>query len=170
MRVSALGVEYKYWHRVTLAFLVYKKATYHPNLCIQGESYILREWATCVERVRKLHRKMGNQTPCEKLYLGLKKVKPYLAMVSLQFGYAGMYIITMVSLKHGMSHYILAVYRHVVATIVIAPFALVLERSISPTSLHDRLTFATLLNSNRYLFPLFFWQETKAKVDAPNFP
>jgi hypothetical protein len=72
-------------------------------------------------------------------------------MVSLQFGYAGMYIITMVSLKHGMSHYILAVYRHVVATIVIAPFALVPERSISPTSLHDRLTFATLLNSNRYL-------------------
>jgi hypothetical protein len=91
-------------------------------------------------------------------------------MVSLQFGYAGMYIITMVSLKHGMSHYILAVYRHVVATIVIAPFALVLERSLSPTSLHDRLTFAILLNSNRYLFPLLFWQENKAKVDAPNFP
>ncbi|KAJ7006651.1 WAT1-related protein [Populus alba x Populus x berolinensis] len=53
-------------------------------------------------------------------------------MVSLQFGYAGMYIITMVSLKHGMSHYILAMYRHVVATIVIAPFAFVLERKIRP--------------------------------------
>jgi hypothetical protein len=77
---------------------------------------------------------MGDQTPCEKLCLGLKKVKHYLAMVSLQFGYAGMYIITMVSLKHGMSHYILAVYRHVVATLVIAPFAFVLERSLSPTS------------------------------------
>ncbi|KAJ7005440.1 hypothetical protein NC653_004912 [Populus alba x Populus x berolinensis] len=63
---------------------------------------------------------MGNQTPCDQMYLGLNKVKPYLAMVSLQFGYAGMYIITMVSLKHGMSHYILAMYRHVVATIVIA--------------------------------------------------
>ncbi|KAJ6954364.1 WAT1-related protein [Populus alba x Populus x berolinensis] len=75
---------------------------------------------------------MGNQTPCEKMYLGLNKVKPYLAMVSLQFGYAGMYIITMVSLKHGMSHYILAMYRHVVATIVIAPFAFVLERKIRP--------------------------------------
>jgi len=168
VRVGALSVEYKYWHRVTLAFLVYKKATYHPNLCIEGESYWGSELR--VERVRKLRRKMGNQTPCEKLYLGLKKVKPYLAMVSLQFGYAGMYIITMVSLKHGMSHYILAVYRHVVATIVIAPFALVLERSLSPTSLHDRLTFAILLNSNRYLFPLLFWQENKAKVDAPNFP
>ncbi|XP_056164492.1 WAT1-related protein At4g08300-like [Syzygium oleosum] len=63
---------------------------------------------------------------------GMKKVKPYLAMVSLQFGYAGMYIITLVSLNHGMSHYILAVYRHVVATLLIAPFAFVLERKIRP--------------------------------------
>lgn len=65
----------------------------------------------------------------------LRNVKPYLAMVSLQFGYAGMYIITMVSLKHGMSHFVLAVYRHAVATLVIAPFALVLERS-PPLLLH----------------------------------
>ncbi|KAK8552270.1 hypothetical protein V6N13_120682 [Hibiscus sabdariffa] len=62
----------------------------------------------------------------------LNKAKPYLAMVSLQFGFAGMYVITMVSLQHGMNHYILAVYRHLVATIVIAPFALVLERKIRP--------------------------------------
>ncbi|OMO62673.1 Drug/metabolite transporter [Corchorus capsularis] len=62
----------------------------------------------------------------------LNKVKPYLAMISLQFGYAGMYIISMVSLKHGMSNFILATYRHVVATIVIAPFAFVLERKIRP--------------------------------------
>ncbi|GKU87654.1 hypothetical protein SLEP1_g2017 [Rubroshorea leprosula] len=62
----------------------------------------------------------------------LNRVKPYLAMVSLQFGYAGMYVITMVSFNHGMNHYILAVYRHLVATLVIAPFALVLERKIRP--------------------------------------
>ncbi|KAL4274044.1 hypothetical protein GQ457_13G021470 [Hibiscus cannabinus] len=62
----------------------------------------------------------------------LNKLKPYLAMVSLQFGYAGMYIVSMVCLKHGMSNFILATYRHVVATIVIAPFAFVLERKIRP--------------------------------------
>ncbi|GMI78404.1 Usually multiple acids move in and out Transporters 17 [Hibiscus trionum] len=62
----------------------------------------------------------------------LIKIKPYLAMVSLQFGYAGMYIVSMVCLKHGMSNFILATYRHVVATIVIAPFAFVLERKIRP--------------------------------------
>jgi drug/metabolite transporter (DMT)-like permease len=69
---------------------------------------------------------------CEKMSKGLKNIKPYLAMVSLQFGYAGMYIITMVSFKHGMSHWVLSVYRHVVATIFMAPFALVLERKIRP--------------------------------------
>lgn len=67
----------------------------------------------------------------EKMWGGLmNRVKPYLAMISMQFGYAGMYIITMVSLKHGMNHYILAVYRHAIATVVIAPFALFHERYI----------------------------------------
>ncbi|XP_010091381.2 WAT1-related protein At4g08300 [Morus notabilis] len=60
------------------------------------------------------------------------KMKPYLAMVSLQFGYAGMYIISMVSFKHGMSHFVLSVYRHVVAFLIMAPFAIVLERKIRP--------------------------------------
>lgn len=72
---------------------------------------------------------MGDQSPSvSKPSAFLKKIKPYLAMVSLQFGYAGMYIISMVSFKHGMSHFVLSVYRHVVALCVIAPFALVLER------------------------------------------
>lgn len=62
----------------------------------------------------------------------MNKVKPYLAMVSLQFGFAGMYVITMVALNQHMNHYILAVYRHLVATLVIAPFAFVLERKIRP--------------------------------------
>ncbi|XP_020968906.1 WAT1-related protein At1g44800 isoform X2 [Arachis ipaensis] len=62
----------------------------------------------------------------------LKKLKPYLAMVSLQFGYSGMYVITMVSFKHGMSHWVLSVYRHVIATLIMLPFAFVLERKIRP--------------------------------------
>ncbi|KAM6543401.1 hypothetical protein CsatB_007848 [Cannabis sativa] len=67
-----------------------------------------------------------------KITEALRKMKPYLAMVSLQFGYAGMYIISMVSFKHGMSHFVLSVYRHVVAFVLIAPFAFVLERKIRP--------------------------------------
>ncbi|KAF2289226.1 hypothetical protein GH714_030458 [Hevea brasiliensis] len=53
-------------------------------------------------------------------------------MISLQFGYAGMNIITKVSLNRGMSHYVLVVYRHAFATAAIAPFAIVLERKVRP--------------------------------------
>ncbi|BAT78627.1 hypothetical protein VIGAN_02133000 [Vigna angularis var. angularis] len=75
---------------------------------------------------------MEDQNGGAKMSQGLRKLKPYLAILSLQFGYSGMYIITMVSFKHGMSHWILSVYRHVVAAIIIVPFALVLERKIRP--------------------------------------
>ncbi|EXC30687.1 Auxin-induced protein 5NG4 [Morus notabilis] len=61
-----------------------------------------------------------------------QRAKPYIAMASLQFGYAGMNIITKVSLNRGMSHYVLVVYRHAFATAAIAPFAIVLERKIRP--------------------------------------
>lgn len=60
----------------------------------------------------------------------LRRAKPYIAMVTLQFGYAGMNIITKVSLSNGMSHYVLVVYRHAFATLSIAPFALILERCV----------------------------------------
>ncbi|GLT95685.1 hypothetical protein SLE2022_133530 [Rubroshorea leprosula] len=62
----------------------------------------------------------------------IQRSKPYIAMISLQFGYAGMNIITKVSLNRGMSHYVLVVYRHAFATAVIAPFALILERKVRP--------------------------------------
>ncbi|KAF5750317.1 WAT1-related protein [Tripterygium wilfordii] len=62
----------------------------------------------------------------------IQRCKPYIAMISLQFGYAGMNIITKVSLNRGMSHYVLVVYRHAFATAAIAPFALVLERKVRP--------------------------------------
>ncbi|KAK1293959.1 WAT1-related protein [Acorus calamus] len=62
----------------------------------------------------------------------IERCKPYIAVISLQFGYAGMNIITKVSLNHGMSHYVLVVYRHAFATLAIAPFALILERKVRP--------------------------------------
>ncbi|PKA58588.1 WAT1-related protein [Apostasia shenzhenica] len=69
-----------------------------------------------------------------------QRCKPYVAMISLQFGYAGMNIITKVSLNHGMSHYVLVVYRHAFATLSIAPFALVIERKVWP-----KITFSVFL-------------------------
>ncbi|KAI3868035.1 hypothetical protein MKX03_035251 [Papaver bracteatum] len=69
-----------------------------------------------------------------------QRCKPYIAMISLQFGYAGMNILTKVSLNRGMSHYVLVVYRHAFATVVIAPFAIFLERKIRP-----KMTFLIFL-------------------------
>lgn len=56
------------------------------------------------------------------------KLKPYLLMVGLQFGSAGMYIISMQTLNQGMSRYVLIVYRNAIAAIVMAPFAIFMER------------------------------------------
>ena len=59
------------------------------------------------------------------------QAKPFLAVVFLQFGLAGMDILSKLALDHGMSNYVLVVYRHAVATIVVAPFAIVLDKSFS---------------------------------------
>ncbi|TYK09619.1 WAT1-related protein [Cucumis melo var. makuwa] len=56
--------------------------------------------------------------------------QPYIAMISLQFGYAGMNIVTKVALNRGMSHYVLVTYRQAFATIALAPFAFFLERPV----------------------------------------
>ncbi|GMP69175.1 hypothetical protein CsSME_00028528 [Camellia sinensis var. sinensis] len=61
-----------------------------------------------------------------------KRAKPYLAMILLQFGYAGLGIIAKFGLNQGMSLYTFAVYRNAVAALVFAPFALLLERKVRP--------------------------------------
>ncbi|PNT22844.1 hypothetical protein POPTR_008G051500v4 [Populus trichocarpa] len=60
------------------------------------------------------------------------RAKPFLAVILLQFGYAGMFTMTKHALDEGMSQHVLVVYRHAVATIVIAPFALVFDRKVRP--------------------------------------
>ncbi|KAL5704289.1 hypothetical protein ACHQM5_022737 [Ranunculus cassubicifolius] len=84
--------------------------------------------------------KTGSQGTGSAVADTFNKVKPYLAMVALQCGFAGMYIVSMLCLKRGLSHYVLVVYRHAAATIAIAPFALVFERKIRP-----KMTLRTFL-------------------------
>ncbi|KAJ4905109.1 WAT1-related protein [Raphanus sativus] len=61
-----------------------------------------------------------------------ESAKPYFAMVCLQFGYAGMNLVTKVVLDGGMSHFVLVAYRNAFATAAIAPFALLSERKVRP--------------------------------------
>ncbi|KAG0471605.1 hypothetical protein HPP92_016151 [Vanilla planifolia] len=53
-------------------------------------------------------------------------------MVLLQFGFAFSYVISEATLKHGMDHYVLVVYRNAVGAVVITPFAFWLERKTRP--------------------------------------
>lgn len=64
-----------------------------------------------------------------------RSLKPYLFMVFLQVGFSGMYIISVASLKGGMNHYVLVVYRNSIAAAVVAPFALWFEGFV-PLSLY----------------------------------
>jgi hypothetical protein len=58
----------------------------------------------------------------------LKAAKPFFAVVFLQFGLAGMDILCKAALNQGVSNYVLVVYRHAVATVVVAPFAVILDK------------------------------------------
>ncbi|CAJ1974211.1 unnamed protein product [Sphenostylis stenocarpa] len=58
--------------------------------------------------------------------------RPYLMLLAVQFGSAGMFIFAMDAIKKGMSHYVFIVYRNSIASITLAPFAFVLERKVRP--------------------------------------
>lgn len=53
---------------------------------------------------------------------------PFLTMVIVQLGYAGMNIISKLAMDSGMNPFVHVAYRQIFATIAIAPFAYFLER------------------------------------------
>ncbi|KAG2309245.1 hypothetical protein Bca4012_081831 [Brassica carinata] len=62
----------------------------------------------------------------------MEKARPFISMVLLQVGLAGMDILSKAVLNKGMSNYVLVVYRHAVATVVMAPFALYFDKKVRP--------------------------------------
>nr|GMC92787.1 WAT1-related protein At2g39510-like [Ipomoea batatas] len=81
----------------------------------------------------------------------LKQSKPYLAVILLQFGYAGSSIITKYALDKGVNHYTFVLYANAIAGIFFAPFALFFERAGIDQNLfyagmqYTTATFATAL-------------------------
>ncbi|CAM8920390.1 unnamed protein product [Rhodiola kirilowii] len=78
----------------------------------------------------------------------LRRLKPFLAMIFLQFGTAGNALIAKAALNQGMSHYTFVVYRYAVAAVVFSPFAYVLERKVRPqmtVSLFGKIVLLSLL-------------------------
>ncbi|XP_047948470.1 WAT1-related protein At4g08300-like [Salvia hispanica] len=62
----------------------------------------------------------------------LVSFKPHMLMVLSQIGYTVMYIITEASFNHGMDPSVYVTYRHIVATLVMLPFAYFMERKTRP--------------------------------------
>ena len=58
----------------------------------------------------------------------LGKYKPFFAAIFMQVGLSGMDILSKAALNQGMSNYALVVYRHAIATVVMAPFAAILDK------------------------------------------
>ncbi|PWA47792.1 Drug/metabolite transporter [Artemisia annua] len=73
-----------------------------------------------------------------------------------QLGLSGMDIISKVALNEGMSIYVFVVYRHAVATIVMAPFAIVLDKPVIGQILYfygEKTTTATFTVSICNILP-----------------
>ncbi|XP_010529854.1 PREDICTED: WAT1-related protein At2g37460-like [Tarenaya hassleriana] len=60
----------------------------------------------------------------------MERARPFMAVVFLQVGLAGMDILSKAVLNKGMSNYVLVVYRHAVATFIIAPFAFYFDKKV----------------------------------------
>ncbi|CAA7031486.1 unnamed protein product [Microthlaspi erraticum] len=80
----------------------------------------------------------------------LRKARPFMAIVFIQFLYALMSIVAKLALNEGMSPHVLVAYRMAVATALITPFALVLERPVVEQNLYYsgmKLTTATFTSA-----------------------
>ncbi|ERN00876.1 WAT1-related protein At2g39510 [Amborella trichopoda] len=58
---------------------------------------------------------------------------PYVVMISLQLLVASADIVSKRAMERGMSYHVFIVYRHIVATLVLSPFAYFLERKTRPS-------------------------------------
>ncbi|XP_034693438.1 WAT1-related protein At2g37460-like [Vitis riparia] len=112
---------------------------------------------------------MENEISSKSTYRLLYRVKPFLAITFLQFGFAGMDVFSKVALNQGVSNYVLVVYRHAIATAVIAPFAVILDKKVRPKmtfSIFTKLMLLSLLepviDQNLYYFGLKYTTATFA--------
>ncbi|KAL6336352.1 hypothetical protein AAG906_014522 [Vitis piasezkii] len=112
---------------------------------------------------------MENEISSKSTYRLLYRVKPFLAVTFLQFGFAGMDVFSKVALNQGVSNYVLVVYRHAIATAFIAPFAVILDKKVRPKmtfSIFTKLMLLSLLepviDQNLYYFGLKYTTATFA--------
>lgn len=70
-----------------------------------------------------------------------ERVQLHVAMLALQFGYAGFHVVSRAALNMGISKLVFPVYRNLIALILLLPFAYFLEKKDRPT-----ITFSLLIH------------------------
>ncbi|KAH9693181.1 protein WALLS ARE THIN 1 [Citrus sinensis] len=74
-----------------------------------------------------------------------EKLQLHLAMVALQFGYAGFHVVSRAALNMGISKLVFPVYRNIIAFLLLLPFAYFLEKKERPAmTLNFALQFILL--------------------------
>uniref|UniRef100_A0A1D1YUX6 WAT1-related protein n=1 Tax=Anthurium amnicola TaxID=1678845 RepID=A0A1D1YUX6_9ARAE len=63
-----------------------------------------------------------------------ERVQLHLAMLALQFGYAGFHVVSRAALNMGISKLVFPVYRNIIALVLLVPFAYFLEKKDRPAA------------------------------------
>ncbi|XP_057967106.1 WAT1-related protein At4g30420-like isoform X2 [Malania oleifera] len=110
---------------------------------------------------------------------GMEEHKPVMAMIGMQFAYAGLALFTRTALLQGMSPRVFVVYRQAIATVILAPTAYVLRRrepsrcSLGPKSF-SLILLASLvgvtINQNIYFEGLYLALSSTASAMANLIP
>ncbi|KAJ8622930.1 hypothetical protein MRB53_031459 [Persea americana] len=106
-----------------------------------------------------------------------EKKKLYLAMLALQFCYAGFHIVSRTALNMGVSKVVFPVYRNIIALLLLAPFAYILEKKERPPLTFSMLVQFFLLalcgitaNQGFYLLGLYYASPTFASAIQNSVP
>ncbi|KAG9449012.1 hypothetical protein H6P81_008977 [Aristolochia fimbriata] len=106
-----------------------------------------------------------------------QKMKLYLAMLSLQFCFAGFHIVSRTALNMGVSKVVFPVYRNIIALLLLSPFAYFLEKKKRPPltfGLLVQLFFLALCgitaNQGFYLLGLYYASPTFASAIQNSVP
>ncbi|KAF5477945.1 hypothetical protein F2P56_004549 [Juglans regia] len=95
----------------------------------------------------------------------------YGAMILIQFAYGGANILTKIALEKGLNQLVFVVYRHIIAMLLLGPFAYVLERKHRPplsfsviTKIFLLASFGTTIHLNVYYAGLAYTSPTVASA------
>ncbi|CAJ1953125.1 unnamed protein product [Sphenostylis stenocarpa] len=106
----------------------------------------------------------------------VEKNRPYVAMVFIQFVYAGMALLSKAAISKGMSPYVFVVYRQAFASLVLSPFAFFESNQSAPLSCNFlcKLFLVSLvgltLSSNLYYVSINYTTATFAAASTNTVP